>query len=137
MGERVAYGRGVRGGAAVVDAGAPDGVPAPTPVPGFTPLPFLAPADAVEALRARLAGRAARDHAVLGFLADELREARAALTSVAAYVAEVEAALGDAVPSRERMLGLALGGGPMAGIDRLGALLGNVRRRLAQVAARM
>lgn len=92
---------------------------------------------AVEALRRRLASSTAREHVVLDFLEDDLGEARAALSAVAAYVANVEAALADGDPSRQRLLALALGGGPAERIDDLGALLASVRRRLAQVAARM
>jgi hypothetical protein len=95
------------------------------------------PRDAVDALRARLAGSAARDHVVLDFLEDDLRGARAALSAVAAYVASVEAALADPAPSQHRLLSLAIGGGPGERVDHLGTALANVRRRLAQVAARM
>jgi hypothetical protein len=99
-----------------------------------------APADApegpVEALRRRLGG-SAREHVVLDFLEDDLREARAALAGVASYVANVDAALSDGAPSRDRLLSLAMGGGPIETIEDLAQLLSNVRRRLAQVAARM
>jgi hypothetical protein len=99
-----------------------------------------APADPaegpVEALRRRLGG-GAREHVVLDFLEDDLREARAALAGVASYVANVDAALSEGVPSRDRLLSLAMGGGPIERIDDLAQLLSNVRRRLAQVAARM
>lgn len=90
----------------------------------------------VEALRRRLGG-GAREHVVLDFLEDDLREARAALAGVASYVANVDAALADPEPSRDRFLSLAMGGGPIEQIDDLAQLLANVRRRLAQVAARM
>ncbi len=93
--------------------------------------------DPVEALRRRLAGTTAREHVVLDFLADDLREARAAMAGVAAYLASVESALADAVPTQDRLLGLALGGGPIGRVEYLGEVLGNVRRRLAQVAARI
>ena len=92
---------------------------------------------AVEALRARLAGPTAREHVVLDFLADDLREARAALAAVAAYVANVEAALADGEPCQQRLLGLALGGRPGDRIEELASAVASVRRRLAQVAARM
>jgi hypothetical protein len=107
---------------------------APAAAPASAPAPRP---DAVDALRARLAGSAARDHVVLDFLEDDLREARAALSAVAAYVANVEAALADAAPSQHRLLSLAIGGGPGERVDYLGTTLANVRRRLAQVAARM
>ncbi len=94
-------------------------------------------ANGVEALRARLAGSTAREHVVLDFLADDLREARAALAAVAAYVANVEAALADAEPSQQRFLSLALGGRPGDRIEALANAVASVRRRLAQVAARM
>jgi hypothetical protein len=94
-------------------------------------------AGAVEALRSRLAGPTAREHVVLDFLEDDLREARAALAAVAAYVANVEAALGDAEPSQQQLLSLALGGRPGDQVEELGAAVASVRRRLAQVAVRM
>ena len=50
--------------------------------------------DAVEALRRRLAGNTAREHVVLDFLSDDLREARDAVGAVAAYVDAVETTLG-------------------------------------------
>jgi len=91
---------------------------------------------AVEALRRRL-GTTAREHVVLDFLEDDLREARGALASVASYLANVEAALSDGEPSQQRLVSLAKGGGPGERVDDLAQLLANVRRRLAQVAARM
>lgn len=92
---------------------------------------------AVDALRERLAGAGARDHAVLGFLEDDLRDARAAIAAVADYVSSVEEVLTEAEPSQQRLLGLALGGGPAERVERLSSVLAGVRRRLAQVAARM
>ncbi len=92
---------------------------------------------AVEALRRRLAGPTAREHVVLDFLADDLREVRGALAAVAAYVANVEAALTDVEPSQYRLLSLALGGKPGDRIEELSSAIASVRRRLAQVAARM
>jgi len=94
------------------------------------------PEDPVDALRRRLGG-SAREHVVLDFLEDDLREARAALAGVASYVANVDAALAEDAPSRDRFLSLAMGGGPIEKIDELAELLSSVRRRLAQVAARM
>ncbi len=105
----------------------------PVAAPAAAPAPT---ADPVDALRRRLAGTA-REHVALDFLADDLRQVRAALAAVAAYVASVEAALGDEIPSQERLLSLALGAGPVARAAELGEGLGQVRRRLAQVAARM
>jgi hypothetical protein len=94
-------------------------------------------AGAVERLRQRLAGSTAREHVVLDFLEDDLREVRAALAAVAAYVANVEAALADGVPSPQRLLSLAQGRGPAERVEYLQAVLASARRRLAQVAARM
>ena len=94
-------------------------------------------AGAVGALRARLAGPAAREHAVLDFLEDDLREVRTALAAVAAYVANVEAALSEGDPSQQRFLGLALGGKPGDRIEELSQAVASVRRRLAQIAVRM
>jgi len=94
-------------------------------------------ARAVEALRQRLAGTTAREHVVLDFLEDDLREARGAVGAVAAYLANVEGALADEATSSERLLALARSTGPAAQVDYLQSVLASVRRRLAQVAARM
>ncbi len=99
--------------------------------------PCSAAPGAVESLRRRLASSTAREHVILDFLEDDLREARAALSAVAAYVANVEAALADGVPSPQRLLSLALGGGPGERIEALSTAVASVRRRLAQVAARL
>jgi hypothetical protein len=95
------------------------------------------PVSPVDALRARLAGPTARDHAVLEFLADDLREARDALDGIFGYLASVESALADGGVGQEQLLALALGGGPSARIGCLEEVLESLRRRLAQVAARM
>ena len=93
--------------------------------------------DAVEALRQRLAGTTAKEHVVLDFLADDLREASDALAVLQAYLRGVEATLGGADVSQQRLLALSLGRGPVDQIDALAELLASVRRRLAQVAVRM
>ncbi len=118
---------------AVVARIAPARVPAVAPVPA----PAAHPATAVEALRQRLASGSAREHVVLDFLEDDLREARGALAAVAAFFANVEGALGADEPSRERLLSLAAGTGPAERIEYLSQVLASARRRLAQVAARM
>ncbi len=92
---------------------------------------------AVDALRRRLSGSTAREHVVLDFLEDDLREVRAALAAVVAYVANVESALADGDPSQQRLLSLALGVGPGDRIEDLSSAVSSVRRRLAQVAVRM
>ncbi len=92
---------------------------------------------AVEALRRRLAGGTAREHVILDFLEDDLREAGSALAAVAAYLANVEAALADEAPSPERLLSLARTIDPAERVDYLQSVLASVRRRLSQVAARM
>ncbi|HEX9307924.1 MAG TPA: hypothetical protein VF894_10565 [Anaeromyxobacter sp.] len=104
-----------------------------------TVAPDASPADdgAVEALRRRLAGGSAREHVVLDFLEDDLREARASLAGVAAWLANVEHALGERVPSQQAILSVALGGRPGERVDELSRAIASVRRRLAQVAARM
>jgi len=99
--------------------------------------PAAADPSAVDALRSRLAGSTAREHVVLDFLDDDLREVRSALAAVAAYVANVEAALGDGDPSQQRLLALALGGKPADRIEELASAVASVRRRLAQLATRM
>ncbi|HVO18578.1 MAG TPA: hypothetical protein VMU15_04940 [Anaeromyxobacter sp.] len=99
------------------------------------------PADAVDgavdALRRRLAESTAREHVVLDFLEDDLRESRAALSAVAAFLANVEAALSDEAPTPERLMSLARAVDPAAQVDYLQTVLASVRRRLSQVAARM
>ncbi len=96
-----------------------------------------APTSAVEALRRRLASGTAREHVVLDFLEDDLREAGAALAAVAAYLASVEGALAAPAPSSERLLSLARTIDPAERVDYLQSVLASVRRRLSQVAARM
>ena len=91
----------------------------------------------VEALRQRLAGSTAREHVVLDFLEDDLREARTALAGVAAFLANVEAALGDERPTPDRLLSLARAIDPAARLDHLQNVLASVRHRLSQVSARM
>ncbi|HSN92466.1 MAG TPA: hypothetical protein VLS93_14635 [Anaeromyxobacteraceae bacterium] len=91
----------------------------------------------VESLRRRLAGSTAREHVVLDFLEDDLREAREALQAVASWIAAAEAALADPTLSPERLLALALGGGAVERVDALGGAVASVRRRIAQVVARM
>jgi len=106
-------------------------------VPAPAPSAVVADEGAVDALRRRLASGTAREHVVLDFLEDDLREARAALAGVAAWIASVEGALGDGEPSQHRFLSLALGGRPGERIEELSSAVASVRRRLAQVAARM
>ena len=93
--------------------------------------------DAVEALRRRLAGSTAREHVVLDFLSDDLKEAHEAVAAVAAYVDAVEKTLSDGRTSQDRLMALAMGGGPIDELEYLSTVLLSVRRRLAQVAARM
>jgi hypothetical protein len=100
--------------------------PAPTPV-----------SDPVAALRQRLAGRSAREHVVLDFLADDLSEAREALVTIQRYVQGIERAVADPRLTPQQLLSLALGGGPAEQLEYLGELLAATRRRLGQVAARM
>jgi hypothetical protein len=96
------------------------------------------PADgAVDSLRRHLAGGTAREHVVLDFLEDDLREARSALAGVAAWLANVERALGDGAASQESILSVALGGMPGERVEALASAVSSVRRRLAQVAVRM
>jgi hypothetical protein len=108
-------------------------------VAAFAPAPSDAAADAgaVESLRRRLGSGTAREHVVLDFLEDDLREARAALSGVAAWIANVERALADGDVSQQRILSVARGGTPAERIDALSSAVSSVRRRLAQVAARM
>ncbi len=108
--------------------------------PSLVPVRTVTPdADAggVEALRRRLAGSTAREHVVLDFLEDDLRESRTALAAVAAWLANVEGALADEAPTPERLLSLAQAADPIDQLDYLQTVLASARRRLAQVAARM
>jgi hypothetical protein len=93
--------------------------------------------DPVDALRRRMASRTAREHVVLDFLADDLREVRESLGQLQAYVQGIEQAVADPRLTQQQLLALALGGGPGEHLDYLGEMLANTRRRLAQVAARM
>lgn len=108
----------------------------PRETPALARAAAPAPEGAVDALRRRL-GATAREHVVLDFLEDDLREARAALAGVVAWVANVEGALADGDPSQQRILSLALGCRPGDRIEELSQAVAAVRRRLAQVAARM
>ncbi|HEX9400781.1 MAG TPA: hypothetical protein VF912_11790 [Anaeromyxobacter sp.] len=110
---------------------------ATTVVPAASPAASPDDEGAVEALRRRLASGSARDHVVLDFLEDDLRESRNALAGVAAWLANVEHALADGDPSQQQILSAALGGRPGERIDELSQAIASVRRRLAQVAARM
>jgi hypothetical protein len=92
---------------------------------------------AVEALRRRLASGTAREHVVLDFLEDDLREARAALAGVAAWIAGVERALADPDASQQRILSAANAGATAERLDELSEAVASVRRRVVQVAARM
>jgi hypothetical protein len=116
----------------------------PEPLAAEAPAPAVAGAGdpaadpgAVEALRRRLGGGTAREHVVLDFLEDDLREARAALAGVAAWLANVERALADGDPTQQRLLSLAVGGTPGERIEALSSAVASARRRLAQVAVRM
>jgi hypothetical protein len=115
-------------------------VEAPVAAPEAAPPPaaLAAPEEgAVDALRRRLASGTAREHVVLDFLEDDLRDARTALAGIAAWIATVEGALGERAPSQDQILSLALGGRPGTGLDELATAIASVRKRLAQVAARM
>lgn len=92
---------------------------------------------AVAALRERLSGSTAREHVVLDFLEDDLRESRAAVAAVAAFLQNVEAALSAEEPSPEQLFSLARAVDPAVQVDYLQTVLASVRRRLSQVATRM
>jgi hypothetical protein len=97
----------------------------------------VAEVDPVEALRQRLSGRSAREHVVLDFLADDLREVREALGNIQRYVQGIERAVADPRLTPQQLVTLSQGGGPAEQLDYLGEMLTNTRRRLGQVAARM
>ena len=106
-------------------------------VAAFAPTAPAGEEGAVAALRRHLASGTAREHVVLDFLEDDLLEARRALGGVAAWLLNVERALSDPAPSQQQLQALALGTAPAERIDDLSSALASVRRRLAQVAARM
>lgn len=93
--------------------------------------------DPVDALRRRLSGQTAREHVVLDFLSDDLKEAREALAVLQGYLGRIDDVLAAPDVSQEKLLSLALGGGPIGQIEYLAEVLSSVRRRVAQVAARM
>lgn len=95
------------------------------------------PAPDLTRLRSRVGEATERDAVVIDFLEDDLLEARAALRAVGSYLSEVEAVLGDGAGGRERILALALGGGPPERIEYLGGVVGGLRRRLAQLSSRL
>ncbi|HEU4382784.1 MAG TPA: hypothetical protein VFR85_04695 [Anaeromyxobacteraceae bacterium] len=95
-----------------------------------------APAD-LAGLRRRFPAQGDRDAVVLDFLEDDLAETRGSLSEVSRYLDDVEAALGDAGTDRGRLLGLALGRGPLEQLEYLSGVVQNLRRRLVQVSARM
>lgn len=95
-----------------------------------------APAD-LAGLRQRLPPESDRDAVVLDFLEDDLTEARNSLAEVSRYLEDVEATLDDAASSRNRLLGLALGRGPLEQLEYLSGVVQNLRRRLVQVSSRM
>lgn len=104
--------------------------------------PRLAPAPegregAVESLRRRLAGASAKEHVVLDFLENDLRDTRLALAGLAAWLANVESALADGAAPGERLLSLAARSGPPERLDDLAIAVAGVRRRLAQLGVRM
>ena len=88
-------------------------------------------------LRQRLPPESDRDAVVLDFLEDDLAEIRGSLGEVSRYLADVEAALGDAGTDRDRLLPLALGRGPLEQLEYLSGVIQNLRRRLVQVSTRM
>ena len=88
-------------------------------------------------LRRRLRPASDRDAVVLDFLEDDLGEIRGSLAEVSHYLSDVEEALGDPEADRDRLLGLALGRGPLERLEYLSGVVQNLRRRLVQVSARM
>jgi hypothetical protein len=99
--------------------------------------PAPVPVDAVEALRRRLAGQTAREHVVLDFLSDDLREAKGALAILTGYLGRIEGTVADPGVTQQKLLSLAISGGPIDQLDYLAEVLASLRRRLGQVAARM
>ncbi|HVP67469.1 MAG TPA: hypothetical protein VMT17_09425 [Anaeromyxobacteraceae bacterium] len=88
-------------------------------------------------LRSRLAGTSGRDALLLDFLEDDLAEGRRALREVATWLDRAERALDDGATGRQALLAIALSRGPDEGIERLAGAVGNLRRRIAQVSARL
>jgi hypothetical protein len=98
-----------------------------------------APERGLRALRGALAsaGAAAREEVVLDFLDDDLREAESALDCLGEYVADVATTLRDARAGRRELMALARGRHPEERLDNLQVTLAGLRRRLAQLAARL
>jgi len=92
---------------------------------------------ALTGLRRRLPAFSGRDGLLLDFLEDDFAEGRAALRDVTAWLDRAERALGDGATGRQALLAIALARGPDDGIDRLAGAIGNLRRRIAQVSARL
>lgn len=95
------------------------------------------PQSAVAILRRRLANATQHEQVLLDFLEDDLREARDALAEVAHHLDATDALLLDPGATRGELVEKALDGAPLERLDYLSAVLGNLRKRLVQVAARL
>jgi hypothetical protein len=88
----------------------------------------------LDPLRRRLAGATAREAVLVDFLEDDLREAEAAVADVAAWLRSVGERVRDPAVSRHDLMGVAARSQGADEVEYLGAVLANVRRRVAQVA---
>lgn len=91
-------------------------------------------ADDLDPLRRRLAGATAREAVLVDFLEDDLREAEAAVAELGAWLSAVSSSVRDPRVSRHELMALAARAQGADGAEYLGAVLGSVRRRIAQVA---
>jgi hypothetical protein len=97
------------------------------------------PAPSLDPLRHRFmrAGAASTEAVLVDFVEDDLRQAEGALGLVAAYAADVDVALRDPRTGRADLLALAQGDAVLRRIEELAETVASVRRRLAQIAARL
>ncbi len=99
-------------------------------------LPRATHAD-LASLRRRLLAATTQDAVAVDALEDDLREAEAALGAVTDWLGAVEEGLRDPRVGKRDLLAMALGGSPVERIEYLGSTVQAIRRRLAQVSARL
>ncbi len=131
---RVGKGKGALA-AAALGTGAPAALEVADPLPeGLGAAQVEA---SVAAFRRRLATAGAGDPVALDSLEDDLREAEAALGALRAWLTGVEEALRDPRSGRGDLFALAAGARPAERLEHLSEAAGGVRRRLAQLSARL
>lgn len=92
---------------------------------------------AIEHLRGRFFRRRGQDQVLVDFLEDELREGQQAVDAVAAYFDEVLATLRDRETTAAGLIDLADDSAVLDRLEDLEAAVGNLRKRLLKVAARV